>query len=267
MSLAFDCPSTRRSLEPAEIRRALAGISGFKTEERLPAVPTGFACLDSVLPGNGLPVGCLTEVRGTATSGKLSLVLGMIRAALRRGEPAALIDASRSIVPPVAAEPLYEDLLVARAAASEDAIQALDVLLRTGIFPLVALDLTPLVRPLPNAVLTRLVREARVSGTALIVVSQGSATSPLAPAFAGLRLEVRREGPSALRVLVAKSKQGGDGATALISFADDTENPRPEAPAHLGVFRQAQHLSLGASRANDKHFGLGAAHASATLRP
>ncbi len=58
---------------------------------------TGIPALDALT--GGLPRGCLTELCGTASSGRTTVLLAALAAATRRGEFCALIDASDSLDP------------------------------------------------------------------------------------------------------------------------------------------------------------------------
>jgi len=60
-------------------------------------VSTGIAELDTL--AGGIPRGCVTELCGTPSSGKTSVLLAMIASATRQGEACVLIDASDSFDP------------------------------------------------------------------------------------------------------------------------------------------------------------------------
>ena len=60
-------------------------------------VTSGIRELDALT--GGLPRGCLTEICGTASSGRTSVMLAALAAATRRGEYCALIDASDALDP------------------------------------------------------------------------------------------------------------------------------------------------------------------------
>ena len=60
-------------------------------------VSSGIAALDRVT--GGLPRGCLTEICGPASSGRTSVMLAALAAATRRGEFCALLDASDALDP------------------------------------------------------------------------------------------------------------------------------------------------------------------------
>lgn len=60
-------------------------------------VTSGIAELDALT--GGLPRGCLTEICGTASSGRTSMMLAALASATRRAEYCALIDASDALDP------------------------------------------------------------------------------------------------------------------------------------------------------------------------
>jgi len=60
-------------------------------------VTSGIAELDAL--AGGLPRGCLTEICGTASSGRTSVMLAALASATRRGEYCTLIDASDTLDP------------------------------------------------------------------------------------------------------------------------------------------------------------------------
>lgn len=81
-----------------------AGVTAASRLEIRPApemVSSGIAALDSLT--GGLPRGCLTEICGPASSGRTSVMLSAIAAATRRGEFCVLLDASDALDPKSAA--------------------------------------------------------------------------------------------------------------------------------------------------------------------
>jgi hypothetical protein len=60
-------------------------------------VSSGIATLDAL--AGGLPRGCLTEICGPASSGRTTLLLAALAAATRRGEFCAVVDASDALDP------------------------------------------------------------------------------------------------------------------------------------------------------------------------
>jgi recombination protein RecA len=89
-----------RALE-SQVETALAGrvIAPFRTGARNAPemLPTGIAQLDTL--AGGLPRGALTEVVGPASSGRTSIVLAALAAAIAREEACALVDASDAFDP------------------------------------------------------------------------------------------------------------------------------------------------------------------------
>ena len=218
MSLAFDYRSN--PARDMAFRRVVEGLGAFlhSPEDQPATLPTGSAPLDRLL-GGGLPVGRLVEVVGAQASGKLTLSLKALRAALERGEPAALVDTTRSVCPPIASDPIYEDLLVVRAPDPRLGFQGLDTLLRTGVFTLLVFDLSGLGRPPASAAVTRLVREARLAETALLVLSERR-HGPLLGSLASARLSVAPLACArALEVTLEKSKLGPSGASVEVPLA------------------------------------------------
>ena len=110
-------------------------------------VPSGIAAMDALT--GGLPRACLTEICGPASSGRTTLLLAALAAATRRGEFCAVVDASDALDPQSAAAAGVEldRLLWVRCGESspqkclEQLLRAADLLLESGGFGLIALDL------------------------------------------------------------------------------------------------------------------------------
>ena len=71
--------------------------SRLEVRPRPEMVSSGIAELDALT--GGIPRGCLTEICGSASSGKTSVLLATMAAATQQGEACALIDASDSFDP------------------------------------------------------------------------------------------------------------------------------------------------------------------------
>ena len=199
-------------LLPAEIAdkkaAALAHVAG---SERLAAVrpasrlevrprpemlSTGVAELDAV--AGGVPRGCLTEIYGEASSGKTSVLLATIAAATGHEESCVLIDASDSFDPTSGAAagidfnrllwvrcndrklPLKKNDVGTRASSPalklEQVLKATDLILQSGGFGLVALDLAGIpeqfVRRIPLTSWFRFQRAVEHTKTALLVIGE-----------------------------------------------------------------------------------------------
>ena len=71
--------------------------SRLEVRPRPEMLSSGIAQVDAIT--GGIPRGCLSEICGTASSGKTSVLLAAIAAATRRDETCVLIDASDSFDP------------------------------------------------------------------------------------------------------------------------------------------------------------------------
>jgi len=189
-----------------------AGVTPASHLEVRPApemVSSGIAALD-VLAG-GLPRGCLTEICGPASSGRTTLLLAALAAATRRGEFCTIVDASDALDPHsvVAAGVELERLLWVRCGEDpprkirgterkkfkgnqaskfdeagsrpaehrlEQLLRTADLLLESGGFGLVALDLSDLplqaVRCIPLATWFRFRRVVEHTPTVLLTLEQ-----------------------------------------------------------------------------------------------
>src|SRR6266853_5344415 len=82
----------------------LAGVTPASQLEVRPSpemVSSGIREIDALT--GGLPRGCLSEICGSASSGRTSVLLAALAAATRRGEVCALVDASDALDPTSAA--------------------------------------------------------------------------------------------------------------------------------------------------------------------
>jgi recombination protein RecA len=168
----------------------------------------------------GLPRGCLTEIFGPASSGRLTLVACILAAATERQEVCALVDAEDSFEPlsAAAAGVRLERLLWVRCSRNaEHALKAADLLIQGGGFGLVVMDLgdTPpaIARRISLTSWFRLRRAVENTPTVLITVAQQSN----AKTCASLMLECSRERVSwvgrvpllrGMRVRVTRRKPG-----------------------------------------------------------
>ena len=90
----------RRSGDLASTDPRLAHITPASRLDIRPApemVSSGISALDTLT--GGLPRGCLTEICGSASSGRTTLLLAALAAATRRGEYCAVVDASDALDP------------------------------------------------------------------------------------------------------------------------------------------------------------------------
>lgn len=130
-----------------EIELALAHRFGnaFERRERRPAetLPTGVAEIDNALPG--LPRGAITEIYGSASSGRTTLLLSSLATATLQEETCALVDGGDTFDLSCASRAgiNFDRLLWIRCRHNlENAFKAVDLLLHSGGFGLIALNLS-----------------------------------------------------------------------------------------------------------------------------
>jgi recombination protein RecA len=165
----------------------LAGVTSASQLAVRPApemVSSGVAAMDALT--GGLPRGCLTEICGPASSGRTTLLLAALAAATGRGECSVLVDASDALDPQSAAAAGVEldRLLWVRCGENspekslEQLLRATDLLLESGGFGLIALDLGDLpeqaARRIPLTTWFRFRRAVEHTPTVLLAVERQS---------------------------------------------------------------------------------------------
>ena len=154
---------------------------------------TGVPAVDALTCG--LPRGSLIEIYGQPCSGRTSLMVKMLAAAIGRGETCALVDASDAFDPESghAAGLDLDRLLWVRCARFDQAFRAAEWLLLGGGIGLLALDLSQAppvqLQHVPLNVWFRLRRAVEHTPTVLAVLEQ----RPLAGTAASLVMEVHAE--------------------------------------------------------------------------
>jgi len=186
-------------------------------------VPSGVAAIDALT--GGLPRGCLTEICGPASSGRTSLLLAALAAASRRGEFCAVVDASDALDPHSAAAAGVEldHLLWVRCGEAspgkarakpklsqtafqfgrtesqhaehrlEQVLRATDLLLESGGFGLIVLDLADLppqaARRIPLTTWFRFRRAIEHTPTMLVAIEH----QPIAGSCSSLLLQLESQ--------------------------------------------------------------------------
>jgi len=107
-----------------------------------PGISTGAISLDLALGGRGIPRGRVIEVFGPESSGKTTLNLHIIANVQKAGGVAAFIDAEHALDIGYARRlgVQVDDLLVSQPDTGEQALEIVDVLLRSGAIDLVVVD-------------------------------------------------------------------------------------------------------------------------------
>jgi recombination protein RecA len=166
----------------SELESALVGHipSPFTYRDRKPSdiVSTGIPEIDSL--AGGLPRGGLTEICGPPCSGGTSLLVSALAARTSSSEVCALIDGCDSFDPhsAKAAGVELQQLLWVRCRNIDQAFRATDLLIQSGGFGLIALDLSGIppetVRHVPLNVWFRFRRAVEDTPAILVVLEQES---------------------------------------------------------------------------------------------
>jgi recombination protein RecA len=115
---------------------------GDESAIQVEAISTGALSLDLALGVGGVPRGRIVEIFGPESSGKTTLVYHIIAEAQARGGICAFVDAEHAI------DPIYarrigldtDELLVSQPDYGEQALEIVDVLVRSGAVDVVAVD-------------------------------------------------------------------------------------------------------------------------------
>ena len=165
---------------------------GDTVVEPVEPISTGSLGLDIALGIGGLPKGRVVEIYGPESSGKTTLTLQVIAEAQKLGGTAAFIDAEHALDPQYA-EKLgvkVDDLLLSQPDTGEQALEIVDMLVRSGGVDVVVIDsvaaLTPkaeiegdmgdshmgLQARLMSQALRKLTGNIKRSGTLVIFINQ-----------------------------------------------------------------------------------------------
>jgi len=232
---------------PAERKRALEDLLRTRRlqtdapplrgeDRRLRPLATGIAGVDALL-GGGFPRGALSEIHGSATSGRTGALLGLLAQTTRRGALGALVDPPDHLDPASAAAAGVDLarllwLRGPRGASEElspkaltDAMAAAATLASSGLFDVVAVDLAGASRErrrLPPATWTRLQRLVESGPTAVVLVADEHvacgpggallALEPAAPRWSG------PPGPARLLAALAARAHAGRHAPRSVDF-------------------------------------------------
>ncbi|HXT97579.1 MAG TPA: ATPase domain-containing protein, partial [Polyangia bacterium] len=118
------------------------GAEGEGARPEVAVVSTGSLGLDIALGTGGLPRGRIVEVYGPESSGKTTLALHVIAEAQRRGGICAFVDAEHAMDPQYARRigVDIDQLLVSQPDTGEQALEIVELLIRSGALDVVAID-------------------------------------------------------------------------------------------------------------------------------
>ena len=171
----------RAAISKPEIELALAKRFGTSSHPggkvSFETLTTGIAEIDAL--SNGVPRGAVTEITGGASSGRTSVLLSVLAQATWSDEVCVLIDIGDRFDPVSAAHAgiALDRLLWIRCANNlERAFKATDLVLQSGGFGLVMLDMADVAAPHAHRIVSswwyRFRRAIEHTPTALVVVSQ-----------------------------------------------------------------------------------------------
>src|SRR5437879_10780574 len=105
-------------------------------------IPTGALLLDLALGVGGIPRGRVTELYGPESAGKTTLALHVIAEAQKLGGVAAFVDAEHAVEPRYASRigVTVDDLLISQPDTGEQALEIVEVLVRSGAVDVIVID-------------------------------------------------------------------------------------------------------------------------------
>jgi len=115
---------------------------GEETRVPVEVIPTGSIALDVALGLGGLPRGRIVEIYGPESSGKTTVALHAVANAQKAGGIAAFIDAEHALDPDYAKNlgVNTDALLVSQPDTGEQALEIVDMLIRSGAIDVVVID-------------------------------------------------------------------------------------------------------------------------------
>jgi recombination protein RecA len=121
---------------------AIMRLGAAETQRNIEAIPTGALTLDIALGVGGVPRGRVVEIYGPESSGKTTLTLHIIAEAQKLGGVAAFIDAEHALDPQYAGRigVRTEELLISQPDTGEQALEIVEVLVRSGAVDVVVVD-------------------------------------------------------------------------------------------------------------------------------
>jgi len=128
-------------IERAHGKGAIMRLGEARTQV-VAAIPTGALTLDIALGVGGVPRGRIIEIYGPESSGKTTLTLHIIAQAQRIGGVAAFIDAEHALDPQYAGRigVNTDELLISQPDTGEQALEIVEVLVRSGAVDVVVID-------------------------------------------------------------------------------------------------------------------------------
>ena len=130
------------SIEKQFGKGAIMRLGEEKTAAKIEAVSTGSLSLDLALGVGGIPKGRIVEIYGPESSGKTTLTLHAVAQAQKAGGVAAFVDAEHALDTAYAKKigVNLEELLVSQPDTGEQALEIVDMLVRSEAVNLIVVD-------------------------------------------------------------------------------------------------------------------------------
>ena len=121
---------------------AIMRMGADHPREKVSVIPTGAINLDAAIGIGGVPRGRITEIYGPESSGKTTLTLHLAANVQRMGGVAAYVDAEHALDIDYAKKlgVDVENLLVSQPDTGEQALEIVDILVRSGAVDLIVID-------------------------------------------------------------------------------------------------------------------------------
>jgi len=129
-------------IEKSYGKGAIMKLGEAAAQRDVAVIPTGALTLDIALGVGGIPRGRVVEIYGPESSGKTTLALHVIAQSQKQGGVAAFIDAEHALDPVYASRigVKTEDLLISQPDTGEQALEIVDVLVRSGAIDVIVVD-------------------------------------------------------------------------------------------------------------------------------
>lgn len=121
---------------------AIMRLGESAANREIAAIPTGSLPLDLALGVGGVPRGRVVEIYGPESAGKTTVALHVVAEAQRLGGVAAFVDAEHALDPLYAARigVNIDELLISQPDTGEQALEIVEVLVRSGAVDVVIVD-------------------------------------------------------------------------------------------------------------------------------
>jgi len=129
-------------IEKSYGKGAIMRLGEAGPQREIQSISTGALPLDLALGVGGIPKGRIIEIYGPESAGKTTLALHVIAESQKTGGVAAFVDAEHALDPVYAARigVRIDDLLVSQPDTGEQALEIVEVLVRSGAVDVIVID-------------------------------------------------------------------------------------------------------------------------------